>query len=202
MPKKRTPKSLAGYTHHNKVKLVHGGGDYFSRLVQMLDQARTTIHLQTYIFEEDATGRIVADALIRAARRKVQVFVLLDGYASQDLSKNFIAELKDAGIRFRWFWPLFKSRRFYLGRRMHHKVVVADAACCLTGGVNISDRYNDIGGNKAWLDWALYVEGQAALRLHIVCNDMWRKAYWSKRHKHQMTPFPGCPGSYRRRNAW
>lgn len=192
MPKKRTPKSLAGYTHHNKVKLVHGGGDYFSRLVAMLDQARTTIHLQTYIYEEDATGRTVADALIRAARRGVQVFVLLDGYASQDLSRNFISELKGAGIRFRWFWPLFKSRRFYLGRRMHHKVVVADAACCLTGGVNISDRYNDIGGNKAWLDWALYVEGQAALRLHIVCNDMWRKAYWSKRINTDTIPWlPG-----------
>jgi cardiolipin synthase len=109
------------------------------------------------------------------------VFVLLDGYASQDLSKHFIREMKDAGIRFRWFWPLFKSRRFYLGRRMHHKVVVADASCCLTGGVNISDRYNDIDGHKAWLDWALYVEGQAALNLHIICNEMWRKAYWKQR---------------------
>lgn len=178
MSKKRIPKLLAGYTHHNKVRLVHGGQDYFSTLVQMIDQARTTIHLQTYIYEQDQTGRMVADALIRAAHRKVQVFILLDGYASQDLSKEFIKEWKDAGIHFRWFWPLFKSRNFYLGRRLHHKVVVIDASYGLAGGVNISDRYNDIDGHKAWLDRALFVEGEASLRLHIICRDMYTKAYW------------------------
>src|SRR5882724_1584430 len=180
MSRKRIPKALAGYTHHNKVRLVHGGHDYFSLLLQMIDNAKSTVHLQTYIYENDATGRLVADALMRAARREVKVFVLLDGYASQDLPKPFIQALKDAGIFFRWFWPLFKSRHFYLGRRMHHKILVTDGSYGLTGGVNISDRYNDIGENKAWLDWGLHVEGEAALKLHIICNDMWRKAYGKK----------------------
>lgn len=44
--------------------------------------------------------------------------------------------------------------------------------------MNISDRYNDVGDVRAWLDRALLVEGQAALRLHIVCRDIWTKAYW------------------------
>jgi len=193
MARKRTPKLLAGYTHHNKVRLVHGGQDYFSTLVQMIDQAQSTVHLQTYIYEEDTTGRIVAEALIRAARRKVQVFILLDGYASQDLSKQFIKEWKAAGIHFRWFWPLFKSRKFYLGRRLHHKVAVTDAAYGLAGGVNISDRYNDIDGNKAWLDRALFVEGEAALKLHIVCRDMFTKAYW-KKEVTSKEPFDWAPG--------
>jgi cardiolipin synthase A/B len=181
MRQKRTSKLLAGYTHRNKVRLVHGGRDYFSRLLDMIDRAKSTIHLQTYIFENDETGRMVAEALKKAAARKVQVYVLLDGYASKDLTKHFIGELKNAGVLFRWFWPLFRSRHFYLGRRMHHKVLVADSSCGMAGGVNISNRYNDIGETKAWLDWALYVEGEAALKLHIICNDMWRKAYWSTR---------------------
>ncbi|HMH20406.1 MAG TPA: phospholipase D-like domain-containing protein [Puia sp.] len=208
MSRKRIPKALAGYTHHNKVRLVHGGHDYFSVLEQMIDSAQSTVHLQTYIYEDDATGRIVADALIRAAGRKVKVFVLLDGYASQDLPKQFVQRLKDAGIFFRWFWPLFKSRHFYLGRRMHHKVLVTDGSYGLAGGVNISDRYNDIGGNKAWLDWALHVEGEAALKLHIVCNDMWRKAYWKKGISVDRTEWlPGITPSEEcmvrvRRNDW
>ncbi len=178
--KKKTPKLLAGYTHHNKVRLVHGGNDYFTTLVQMIDQAQSVIHLQTYIYEGDETGLMVSEALIRAAHRKVQVYVLLDGYASQDLSKQIIKEWRAAGIRFRWFWPLFRSRKFYFGRRMHHKVTVIDASYGLAGGVNISDRYNDIDGQKAWLDRALFVEGEAALKLHIICRDMWTKAYWKK----------------------
>lgn len=194
MSKKRTPKILAGYTHHNKVRLVHGGRDYFSQLVQMIDNAKTTIHLQTYIYDADETGKMVAEALIRAARRKVEVFILLDGYASQELSKEFIKEWKGAGIKFRWFWPLLKSRNFYLGRRLHHKVLVADGSCGLAGGVNISNRYNDIGGNKAWLDRALYVEGQAALKLHIICRDMWEKAYWKKITGDKAPPSVWLPG--------
>ncbi len=179
MAKKRTPKLLAGYTPHNKVRLVHGGADYFATLVQLIDEAKTIIHLQTYIFTHDETGTMVSNALLRAADRKVQIYVLLDGYASQHLSKQVIQQWKAAGIHFRWFAPLIKSKNFYLGRRMHHKVFVADGAKGMAGGVNISDRYNDIGGQKAWLDRALLVEGQAALKLHIICRDMWAKAYWS-----------------------
>ncbi|HEY4335552.1 MAG TPA: phospholipase D-like domain-containing protein, partial [Puia sp.] len=160
------------------MRLVHGGKDYFDTIIQLIDGAEKTIHLQTYIFDGDETGRMVSDALLRAAGRKVEVCVLLDGYASQHLSKEMIAGWKSANIRFRWFWPLLKAKKFYLGRRMHHKVIVVDAARGMAGGVNISDRYNDIGGVKAWLDRALLVEGQAALKLHIVCRDMWTKAYW------------------------
>src|ERR1700743_102789 len=178
MPKKKTPRLLAGYTHHNKVRLVSGGKDYFTTLLQLIGQAKTMIHLQTYIFDGDETGRMVSDALLQAAQRKVQIFILLDGYASQHLPHEIIREWKTAGINFRWFFPLFKSRHFYLGRRLHHKVVVIDAAQGMAGGVNISDRYNDIGGQKAWLDRALLVEGQAALKLHVLCQDMWTKAYW------------------------
>ena len=183
MARKRTPKLLAGYSHHNKVRLVHGGADFFSTIVELIDGAQFTIHLQTYIFDADETGKLVSSALLRAAARKVTVFILLDGYASQHLSKQLIEEWKTAGIHFRWFWPLFKSRHFYLGRRMHHKVIVVDAARGMAGGINISDRYNDIDGQKAWLDRALLVEGQAALKLHLVCEDMWTKAYWKSNPK-------------------
>jgi cardiolipin synthase len=194
MPKRRTPRLLTGYTHHNKVRLVHGGADYFSTLVQLIDQATNTIHLQTYIFDGDETGQLVSAALLRAAARRIQIFILLDGYASQHLSPEIISKWKAAGIHFRWFSPLLKSRHFYLGRRMHHKVFVADASFGLAGGVNISDRYNDIGGQPAWLDRALLVEGQAALKLHIICRDMWTKAYWNLDRSRKANRFPHLPG--------
>jgi cardiolipin synthase A/B len=178
MARKRTPHLLRGYTQHNKVRLVHGGKDYFDTIVTLIDGAKKIIHLQTYIYDGDDTGKLVSEALLRAAARQVEVHVLLDGYASQKLSKDIITQWKSAGIRFRWFWPLLKAKKFYLGRRMHHKVIVVDAARGMAGGVNISDRYNDIGGEEAWLDRALFVEGEAALKLHLVCRDMWKKAYW------------------------
>jgi len=105
---------------------VHGGHDYFSTLLQLIDSAQTAIHLQTYIFDGDETGRLVANALLRAAGRKVQVFILLDGYASQHLPKQIIQEWKAAGI-------------------------------------------------------------------HLICRDMWRKAYW-KEGGSKKDQFPWVPG--------
>ncbi len=162
-----------GYTQHNKVKLVRGGKTYFDLLLQMIHKAKDTIHLQVYIFDDDETGKEIAEALIAAASRNVKVYLLVDGYASQVMSKSFIRRLQHAGIHFRFFEPLFKSRYFYFGRRLHHKLVVADARVAMVGGINITNRYNDMPGQPAWLDFALYAEGEIARELCVLCRKTW-----------------------------
>ncbi len=135
--------------------------------------AKHSIHLQTYIFDDDETGTIVADALKAAAERNIEVYLLVDGYASQWLSKGFIRSLRNAGIHFRHFEPLFKSKYFYFGRRMHHKIFVVDIDHALVGGINIANRYNDLPDQKAWLDFALYVTGNIARELCVLCWKTW-----------------------------
>ncbi|MEJ0057217.1 MAG: hypothetical protein WDN75_17115 [Bacteroidota bacterium] len=75
----------------------------------------------------------------------------------KNLSKAFVRDLVKSGIHFRWFAPIFKGKKFYLGRRLHHKVVVTDLYHSMVAGLNISDRYNDTIKGQAWLDWALFV---------------------------------------------
>ncbi|MBN8671700.1 MAG: phospholipase [Chitinophagales bacterium] len=161
------------YTLKNKVQLVHGGSEYFNKLVSLIDGAKGVIHLQVYIFTEDATGNTIVDALIRAANRKVKVFLLVDGFASQDLSDDFKNKLQQSGINFRMFEPIFKSSNFYFGRRLHHKVIVADHTVAMVGGINIQNKYNDVGDTKAWFDMALSVKGETAIQLSRICCDMW-----------------------------
>ncbi len=152
--------------------LVKSGREYFDLLEQLINSSQKTIHLQIYIYAEDQTGKQIASALMAAARRGVNIFMVADGYASQDLSRSFIRQLESAGIQFRWFNPLLKSKHFYFGRRMHHKIFVADGCKAMVGGINISDNYNDTVESVAWLDWALYVEGAVAARLESVCEDL------------------------------
>lgn len=167
------PRKKQGYTVHNRVRLVHGGGEYFREMQRMIDDARHSLHLQTYIYEDDLTGGRITEALVRAAGRGVRVFVLLDGYASRSLSKDTVARFESAGVHFRYFEPLFRSRSHYVGRRMHHKIVVGDASEALVGGLNVSDRYNDLPGQPAWLDWAILAEGQSARELFRLCVSQW-----------------------------
>ncbi len=162
------------FTNNNKIQLVHGGKEYFDLLLQLIGQATDTIHLQTYIFGNDATGHRVADALKTAAKKGVKVYLLADGYASQSMPQTFIDALCDAGINFRFFEPLIKSKHFYFGRRLHHKIFVADAQYGLTGGVNIADRYNDVAGQPAWLDFGLYAEGEIAKEMCVLCWKTWK----------------------------
>ena len=163
-----------GYTALNKIKLIHGGKEYFDLLLHLINQATDSIHLQTYIYGNDKTGQLVADALKAAAQRNVKIYLLADGYASQALPQIFINELTYAGIEFRFFEPFFKSKSFYFGRRLHHKVFVADAKYALTGGVNIADRYNDMPNDPAWLDFALYAEGAVVKEMCMLCWKTWK----------------------------
>lgn len=166
-------KKSTGYTSMNKVRLVRGGKPYFDCLLQLIENARESIHLQTYIFDDDETGHLVANALKSAARRNVSVYLLADGYASKVMSRQFIDSLQDAGIHFHFFDPLFKGRNFYFGRRLHHKIVVTDQQSALVGGVNITNRYNDMPGQPAWLDFALHIEGEIVKQLCILCWKTW-----------------------------
>jgi cardiolipin synthase len=89
------------------------------------------------------------------------------------MSASFLNDLKKGGIHFRFFEPVFRSRHFYFGRRMHHKVIVIDTRYALVGGVNIANKYNDMPGQSAWLDFALFIEGEIARELCVLCWKSW-----------------------------
>lgn len=152
---------------------MRGGSEYFDLIIDLINNARQSVHLQTYIFANDSTGNSVARALMDAASRNVEVYLLLDGYASQGLPDDFIKDLESAGVRFRYFEPLIRSKNFYFGRRLHSKVLVTDASFAVVGGVNITDRYNDLPGQPAWLDFALFAEGPVAVEACNMCRHVW-----------------------------
>jgi len=175
-------KVKSSYSFHNKPTLIKGGEPYFKVLFQLIEKAQLSIQLQVYIFDEDDTGKAVAEKLIEARKRNVDVQILFDGYASRSLSKEFKDILRNAGIQLRFFNPIFKSENFYFGRRLHHKILVCDGLYALVGGINISNRYNDMPEDPAWLDWAILVEGDIAYELHKLCNLFYSK--WNKKVVH------------------
>ena len=163
-----------GYTTNNSIELVRGGAPYFNALEELINEATESIHFQMYIYEADETGKRIADALIRATHRGVKIYMLLDGYASRPFGdSSILADLRNAGVHFRWFEPLFKGHNFFVGRRMHHKVIVADEKHGLVGGLNITNRYNDMQDQPGWLDVAALVHGESAKELYNRCVQMW-----------------------------
>ena len=160
------------------LELVYSGEDYFSRLEAIICNSQIEIHMQMYLFENDATGNRIIKALKEAASRNVQVYVLLDGLGSLSFPTETIKEMRQSGINIRFFAPLFSTYTFYLGRRLHRKVIVADAKVVLIGGINIADKYCGSPTEAPWLDYAVQLKGVIAEPLQKLCTDI----YFKKRH--------------------
>jgi cardiolipin synthase len=166
----------------NRLTLLENGTEYFPALIAAMDAARHEIHLESYIYAADATGRAVAAALMRAARRGVTARLLLDGFGSRGLAPELIDEMRGAGVQVLFYRPSHgfpRPRRSRL-RRMHRKLAVVDASIGFVGGINIIDDH--VGRNVAAprQDFAVAVQGPLVADIHASAQRLWRLVQWSR----------------------
>ncbi len=175
------------YTSGNSVELLYSGKPFFDALEACIQRAQQTLYVQVYILNPDETGRWVLGLLYQAAARGVRVSLLLDAYGSMELGRQWVEEIRQAGIEFRFFGRLF-SKNLSIGRRLHHKIVVVDGQEMLIGGINFADRYNEVQGQPAWLDFAVYLRGPLAAHAQQRCVQIWARRHWSR-----LRPLPTGP---------
>jgi cardiolipin synthase len=122
------------------------------------------------MFQDDASGTRVRDALIAAAGRGVRVSLLVDGFGSTG-NAAFFQPVLDANISFCRFSPHY-GRRYLL--RNHQKLALADGRRVIIGGFNVSDDY--FGGIEtgAWRDVGLEVEGDSVACLTRYFDELFR----------------------------
>lgn len=165
----------------NRVTLLRNGTEFFPALERAIDLAQYEILLETYIFEPDAVGLRIKDALARAVQRGVIVCVLLDGFGSKDLSRDFIHDMQETGIQVLYFrpkispWTLKRNRL----RRLHRKLAVVDGKIGFVGGINIIDDLNTPDHIPPRIDYAASIEGPVVLPMHATMRRMWRRVAWT-----------------------
>ncbi|MFA6059116.1 MAG: phosphatidylserine/phosphatidylglycerophosphate/cardiolipin synthase family protein [Taibaiella sp.] len=177
------------YSAQQKLERVNGGHEYFDYLHRMIDGAVHSIHIQMYIFSYDETGKMVVDWLKGAAKRGVKIYILVDGYATK-LPLELLNIFSETTIYIKRFEPLLMTRSFYFGRRLHHKIVVADDGKALVGSNNINNHYYGLHNSRAWLDMALYLEGTVARELEQICVQLWNSTKPDDVHADLSTPVP------------
>ena len=176
------------YTGGNEVTLLYSGKPFFDALEACIRGAERTLHVQVYILSPDETGLWVLQLLRDAAQRGVAVYLLLDAYGSIELGKSRVEEIRQAGVHVRFFGHLF-SKNLSIGRRLHHKIVVADSRDMLIGGINFADRYNEVQGQPPWLDFGARLQGPLAGYGHKRCTQIWERRRWTRAR-----PLPGTAG--------
>ncbi len=174
----------------NELTLLRNGTRYFPQLCADIDAAQHALYLETYIFAADETGRLVAQALQRAALRHVAVHVLLDGFGSAELPESWLDGLREAGVEVQWFRR--ETGFFNLGRsrlrRLHRKLIVIDGQIAFIGGINI---LNDIPDGEDFdaprLDFAVRIAGTMAQQIEAEMRRLWTTVQWAtlrKRMRH------------------
>lgn len=175
------------YKEGHSVELLRSGRPYFAACRKAIDEARHFIHFQTYIVDDDDTGRSFIASLIKAAKRGVKVYFLLDAYGGDSFSKDLARQVEEAGILFRLFSPGLISKDFQFSLRLHHKVLVADGQLAIVGGMNVANRYHGRPGKKEWLDFAVQVRGPECAHILFVVRKLWNKTFISRKEKSHET---------------
>ncbi|WP_459931408.1 cardiolipin synthase [Desulfosporosinus burensis] len=164
----------APLTLNNRSEVLTNGKKTFRALFSAIEEAKYHIHLEYYIFHNDAIGRDILNLLMRKASEGVKVRVLVDGLGNRSLEKRF-GELRKAGVETAGFYPVrfpFLSKRLNL--RNHRKIVVVDGRIGFLGGLNVGDEY--LSRNKKigfWRDTFLKLEGDSVNFLQTVFLNDW-----------------------------
>ena len=158
----------------NSIKVFQDGYSMLQALLAVIASAKHHIHVEFYIFEDDAVGRLVKDVLIDKAREGVEVRVLYDDVGCWKVPHLFYDEMREAGIEVRGFlkvrFPRFTGKINY---RNHRKLVIVDGQVGFIGGMNLADRYLKGVSWGVWKDIMMQVEGKAVYGLQTAFLTDW-----------------------------
>ena len=164
------------FTPGNEVELLRSGAAYFPALVAAVDAAEREVWLETYILADDPAGRAVAEALVRAASRGVDVRLLVDGWGAKHyLTKRLERQLVAGGVELLKYRPEvqpwhFRSHRL---RRLHRKLCHVDGRVAFVGGINLIDDMNTPGHRPPRVDFAVRLRGPIVASIVQTMQRLW-----------------------------
>ena len=155
-------------------QLLNNGDTFFPSVVQEIGRAQRTVDFMVYIWEPGKATDTVLGALIAAARRGVQVRLMLDGLGAMKIPDDGLDRFKAAGGRVTTFDALTwgKLTRFY--KRNHRRAIVIDGLVAYTGGEAVSDKWiGNADSPEHWHDSMVRVTGPLAISLQQVFAQLW-----------------------------
>ncbi len=174
------PSALGQMQRGHHLTLLQGGDEFFPALVEAMDHARELVHLETYIFELVGAAVEVAEAMIRAATRGVEVRLVIDGVGSPRVPEAWSKRFDAAGVQWTHYAPLGRLGLLIPSRwrRLHRKLCVVDGEVGFCGGINIIDDRDDVAlGHlkEPRLDYSLRVTGPLVRDMASSMDQLWRR---------------------------
>ncbi len=189
-------------------RLFFNNEAYFDSMLSAIDSAKTCVEFEMYIFNADELGRLFESHLEKAARRGVNVRLLIDGIGALSWLGTWNKSLRQSGVQIRIWNPIYSGpfwsgiirtiRRkglsrffFHVNRRTHRKYLIIDKNLAFVGSQNVSELHDRrLVGNEAWRDIGIELKGDAVKYLTQAFEFAWDRSYtpegkrkWFKRKR-------------------
>ncbi len=177
---------VSGHAGQSGFRLLTRSNNALMSRIALADHAEHSIDLQYYIFNNDETGRLVAQRLLLAADRGVRVRLLVDDINVGDTLNMLDAMDTHPNIEVRRFNPfatrkpsmLSKATQFLfdghrLNRRMHNKSFIVDGNVAIVGGRNIGNDYFDADDATNFRDLDLIAIGPVVRQASHAFDEYW-----------------------------
>jgi len=161
----------------NEITLYQNGAKIFPALLDAIGTARDSVHFSTFIYEAGEIPTRFAEAFAAAARRGVEVRVVLDRRGCKKLPRDLFMSMREAGCNIAWFRGIRWYNWARYNRRTHRKLLVVDGELAFTGGVGIADQWDgNADAPNHWRDSHVRIRGPAVLAVQAAFVDNWNEA--------------------------
>ncbi|MCB2168950.1 MAG: PLDc N-terminal domain-containing protein [Deltaproteobacteria bacterium] len=163
---------------NNSISFLPNGEVAFQTMSDLIQNARHSIYIATFILGNDETGNFIVQALAKKASQGLKVCLLLDALGSIRISRKFLSPLVAAGGQVAFFMPMmhlpFRGRA---NLRNHRKMFICDHQTAIIGGMNLASEYMglpDVPGR--WQDLSLLVRGPVIDHIADIFRSDWEFA--------------------------
>ena len=155
--------------------IVHTNGDKaFPAMLAAIDAAKHRVSFETYVYNSGETADRFTAAFEAAARRGVEVRIVLDAIGAQDMDEAHVERLERAGCKIGWFNKVASYSLEELNYRTHRKSLVIDGDVAFVGGIGVSDYWaRETERGPKWRDTQIEIHGPAAVNVEASFNENW-----------------------------
>jgi cardiolipin synthase len=169
--------TMAPIAHGNEIDLLINGDEIFPAMIETMRGAQRSLNFLTYLYWSGDIADEIAAAVCERARAGVAVNVLLDAVGSARMDRRLARDMEDAGVTFAYFRPPKPYAMRRLNNRTHRKLLIADGAVGMTGGVGIAERWTgDAQDPDHWRDTHVRVRGPVVRGLQGAFAENWLEA--------------------------
>lgn len=179
----------------NRVEIYNNGDEFYPAMLEAIENARSSVTMEQYIFWDGQVGRRFAEAFAEKAREGVPVKLLVDAIGSATLGGEIYRTLEAGGCQLAWFRPIHWYTLHRANQRDHRKSLIVDGSIAFTGGAGLADHWlGTASSEREWRDIQVCVEGPAVAAQQAGFAQNWLLATGEIINGHEYFPEPQNAG--------